>query len=225
MERRRSKKLVKKAIERKAIRILKAKGYRSACRGLCGRRMRKVARKVRTQRKRYQRQVRGLKKFKRVIVKKQIRKLRLPTRKISKKQFKAKVTQLNAKLAEGLITRSEWTTYTTQLRRWVVISRRTYRVRVRRLRVALKRKSVSKKVYRVKIRALRRRKHTSTRCTWKRFKIKVRKWKTQVKMQKISTIKYRRLVKKVEAKVVIPARVAETRVTKLKVQLEQGKIT
>jgi len=33
------------------------------------------------------------------------------------------------------------------------------------------------------------------------------------------------LVKKVEAKVVIPARVAETKVTKLKVALERGQIT
>jgi hypothetical protein len=32
-------------------------------------------------------------------------------------------------------------------------------------------------------------------------------------------------VKKVEAKVVIPARVAETKVTKLKVALERGEIT
>lgn len=33
------------------------------------------------------------------------------------------------------------------------------------------------------------------------------------------------MVKKVEAKVVIPARVAETKVTKLKVALERGQIT
>jgi len=102
------KKLVKKAIERKAVRVLKDAGYSSACRGLCGRRMRKVARKVRTQRKKFEKQVRGLKKFKTTIVKKQIKKLGLPKHKISKKEYKSKVTVLNAKFAEGLITRTEW---------------------------------------------------------------------------------------------------------------------
>ena len=43
--------------------------------------------------------MRGLKKFKKRVVKKQIRKLGLPKHKITKKEYKIKVTQLNAKLA------------------------------------------------------------------------------------------------------------------------------
>jgi hypothetical protein len=161
------KKLVRKAIERKAVGVLKDEGYTSACRGLCGRRMRKVARKVRTQRKKFEKQVRGLKKFKSTIVKKQIKKIGIPKHKISRKEYKSKVTILNAKFAQGLITRTEWLMYTTQLRSWVVISRKTYKVSVLKLKTALSEKKVSTEVFKVKLRHLKQRKVTRTRYTWK----------------------------------------------------------
>jgi len=48
-----------------------------------------------------------------------------------------------------------------------VISRKTFKVSVRKLKVALEQKEVSTDVFKVKLRHLKQRKVTRTRYTWK----------------------------------------------------------
>lgn len=98
--------MVKKMMNRKAVRILKKKGYKSACRGVCGRRMKKVARKVKEQKKKFVRRIKKLKKVKGKDIKTQLKKLGIRKRKMTKKSYKVKMIKLNQMLASRTITRS-----------------------------------------------------------------------------------------------------------------------
>lgn len=156
-------KMIKRAVERKAVRILRSKGYESACRGECGRSMRSIARKARSQRKHFRKTVRGLRRFRERIIKKELKKIGFSEKKISKKSYKIKQAALNARLAGGLMTRAEWKTYSMTLRSWVIISRSSYKTRVRRLKQRLSERRISKRSYHNKISYLRKRRASRTR--------------------------------------------------------------
>jgi len=68
MGRKRVLKVVHREIRKEAIHELKDLGYKSACQGACGRRMKVVAEKIKAERKKSEKQIIKLTKFKKQIV-------------------------------------------------------------------------------------------------------------------------------------------------------------
>ena len=61
-------KVVKRKLRGEAIHMLKEVGFKSACQGACGRRMKVVAEKVKAERKKHEKQIVKLTKFKKEVV-------------------------------------------------------------------------------------------------------------------------------------------------------------
>jgi len=57
---------------------------------------------------------------------------------ITKTYYHDKVTLLNAKLAEGLITKSQWTQYTGILKKWKVVTKKEFKTKVKKLKEEVK---------------------------------------------------------------------------------------
>lgn len=70
---RRVRKLVKKALRKEAIRMLRELGYRSACKGACARRMKIVTHKIKEERKKNEIKITKLTKFKKTVVVQQLK--------------------------------------------------------------------------------------------------------------------------------------------------------
>jgi hypothetical protein len=119
--------------------------------------MKKVERKVRGQRKKFEKQVTKLEKFKMIIQEKELKKLGIRKETVTKSEYNIKINMLNTRFAQGVITRSQWTRYTTVLRQWVTISRRSYRIRVRKLKKQVQKKVVSVVKYKKIIKILKKR--------------------------------------------------------------------
>ena len=157
MGRRRVLRVVRREIRKAAITQLKEVGYKSACQGACGRRMKEISVKIRADRRKSEKQIIKLQKFKKKIVVGQLKQMGVVvSKKITKTYYQDKVKMLQAKFAEGLITKGQYTQYTGMLKKWTVISRRQFDVKVKRLREEIKTGTITKTDFAIKIKKLKK---------------------------------------------------------------------
>jgi len=219
-------KVVTKELKKEAIRELKDLGYKSACRGACGRRMKEVVKKVKTERKENTKKINELKKFKKTVVIKQLKTYGIIVNtQITKSYFDEKVTFLNAKFAKGEITKSQWTQYTTMLKKWVTISHKTFETKIKKLKEKEKTGEITQKEVEVEVKKLKKVVKPEVKITKEQYKGVKEVLKTKVKVGKITKKQYKIKIAKVKTRVLITKAKFKTDVAELKIKMTSGNIT
>jgi hypothetical protein len=117
--------------------------------------------------------------------------------KITHSYFKDKVTILNSKLAKGLITKSQYGQYWTMMHRWVIITRKVYKKKVKVIKKLIKTGQITKKVAMIKIKKLKKVVKAEVKIS-KTQAIGVRKvLKSKLKVGKITKVQFKIAIKKV----------------------------
>jgi len=77
------------------------------------------------------------------------------SKRITKTYYKDKITLLNAKFAQGLITKSQYTQYTSMLKKWTTINKKTFNVKIKLIKQKEKSGEITKKDVKIQIKKLK----------------------------------------------------------------------
>lgn len=150
-------KVVRRYLRKEAIVMLRDLGYKSACRGACGRRMKVVATKIKAIKKKNEIKIHKLEEFKHTVIIKQLKSFGIIVNScITKGYYKDKQTFLNTKFAKSEITKGQLTRYLGMLRKWVTLTRKQLKARTKGLKAQLKSGEIPKADMKGKMKLLKR---------------------------------------------------------------------
>lgn len=219
-------KVVDRELRKEAVTMLKDLGYQSACRGACGRRMKVITGKIKAIKKKTEVKMHKLEEFKTTVVKKQLKQygIMVNTR-ISSTYYKEKQTFLNAKFAKGEITKAQYTQYTTMMKKWTTINRKTLKIKVKKLKEEKKTGQITVTDFKIKIKKLKKRVKPEVQISEEQKEGVVDVLKSKVKIGKISKTQYKIAINKVKSRTLITKAQFNAEVSGLKIKMNQGEIT
>jgi predicted thioesterase len=132
---------------------------------------------------------------------------------------------LQAKFAEGLISKGQYTQYTGMLKKWTVISRRTFTAKVKKLKEEVKTGTITSTDFKIKIKKLKKKVKPAVKITVEQAKGVTEVLKAKLSVQKINKKEFKIAIKRVKKRTLITKAQFKTQVSSLKIKMQSGKIT
>ena len=139
--------------------------------------------------------------------------------------YKDKITLLNAKYAEGLITKTQLSQYSQMLKKWTTISRKKFDVKVSKLKDELKDGEITKTDFKFEVKKLKKIVKPETKITIKQAEGVKAVLEAKVKIGKMTKTDFKIAVKKVETRTLITKAKFKAEVGSLKIKMQQGDMT